>query len=251
MTNLALFRYLLKIGDDLLINAQRLCEWTGHGPFLEEDLALTNIALDLFGQANAFLEYAAKVEGKGRDQDALAFHRNDTQFLNAKLVEIPNGDYAQTILKQALIDSFRYLLYQELVKSSDQTIAGIASKGVKEVTYHRRHTHQWVIRFGNGTNESMERLNNALGNLWKYTGDLFESDEDDAMVEKSGVGVAFHKIFPAWEEEIKNLFSKSNLRYPENVWMIKGGRKGVHTEYLSYLLNEMQMLPRMYPDAKW
>ncbi len=251
MNSNALFNYLLKIGDDLLINAQRLCEWTGHGPFLEEDLALTNISLDLFGQANAFLEYAGKIENKGRDQDVLAYHRNDTQFLNAKLMEIPNGDYAQTILRQALIDSFRYYLYKHLVNSNDQTIAGIAAKGIKEVEYHRRHSHNWVIRFGNGTEESLERLKNALDLLWKYTGDLFESDESDAEVQKSGAGIAFHEIKSDWEKEIRELFKKSNLGYPENVWMIKGGRKGVHTEYLSYLLNEMQMLPRMYPDAKW
>lgn len=247
----ALFRYLLKIGDDLLVNAQRICEWTGHGPFLEEDLALTNISLDLFGQANAFLEYAGKVEGKGRDQDTLAFFRDHTQFLNSKLAEVPNGDYAQTMLRQAFMDSFRYFLYQELVKSKDQTIAGIAAKGIKEVTYHRRHTHSWIVRFGNGTEESYRRLDHALNMLWKYTGDMFESDEMDVLVEREGVGITFDKIKNSWEEDIDKLFQKSNLKVPQNIWMIKGGRKGVHTEYLSYLLNEMQMLPRMYPDAKW
>jgi len=249
--NVVFFRYLLKNGDDLLINAQRLSEWTSRGPFLEEDLAITNVALDLFGQANAFLEYAGKIENNGRDQDKLAFFRNDKEFLNCRLVEISNGDYARTILRQAFMDSFRYFLYQKLSQLKDTTLAGIAAKGLKEVTYHRRHSHTWVVRFGNATEESMRRLKDALDFLWRYTGDIFYKEPEEKALEAEGKLICFDSVKTEWLQDIKELFQKSGLTIPENTYMLIGGRKGVHTESLSYILNEMQMLPRMYPDAKW
>src|SRR3954468_9488553 len=181
MTNSeALFNYTLRLGDTSLILAQRLSEWTGHGPFLEEDLALTNIALDIFGRAKSLLEYAAKVEGKGRTEDDLAFFRNDRGYYNALITEQPNGDYAKTVIRQAFIDCFDLLFYSELAKSKDETLAGIAQKSIKEITYHKRHSFSWVMRFGNGTEESQQRLQKGFDEIWEYTGELFEMDDVDA-----------------------------------------------------------------------
>jgi ring-1,2-phenylacetyl-CoA epoxidase subunit PaaC len=247
----ALFKYILRLGDTSLILAQRLSEWTGHGPFLEEDLALTNIALDIFGRAKSLLEYAAKVEGKGRTEDQLAFFRNDREYYNALITEQPNGDYAKTIIRQAFVDCFDLLFYSELAKSKDQTLAGIAQKSIKEISYHKRHSFSWIIRFGNGTEESMARLQKGFGDLWQYTGELFEMNEIDELLIKEGVAVDLSALKPKWEKEIKELLDQAHLQIPENTYMQKGSRKGLHSEHLGYILAEMQSLPRMYPDAKW
>jgi ring-1,2-phenylacetyl-CoA epoxidase subunit PaaC len=247
----ALFNYSLRLGDTSLILAQRLSEWTGHGPFLEEDLALTNIALDIFGRAKNLLEYAGKVEGKGRTEDDLAFLRNEREYYNALITEQPNGDYAQTILRQAMIDCFDLLFYSELAKSKDETLAGIAAKSVKEITYHKRHSFSWMVRFGNGTDESLRRLENALEEVWPYTGELFDMNEVDETLIKQGIAVDLNKLKPVWEKEISALLEKSNLKKPENPYMHMGSRKGIHGEHLGFILAEMQTLPRMYPGAKW
>jgi ring-1,2-phenylacetyl-CoA epoxidase subunit PaaC len=247
----ALFTYTLRLGDNSIVLAQRLCEWTGIGPFLEEDLALTNIALDIFGQGKNLLEYAGRVEGKGRNEDALAFLRNDRQYLNWLICEQENGDYAKTILRQAFVDAFDLLLYTELCKSKDETLAAIAAKSIKEITYHKRHSFSWVERFGMGTEESAKRIQFALNELWRFTGEFFETDEADEMIIKAGIGPDIKTLQAKWETEVKALLEKSNLKFPENTFMQTGGRKGIHTEQLAYLLNEMQSLPRMYPDAKW
>lgn len=249
--NNELYNYTLKLADNALVLAQRLSEWTGHGPFLEEDLALTNVTLDIFGQAKGLMEYAAKLEGKGRTEDDLAYFRNERQFTNCLICEQPNGDYAKTILRQAFIDSFDFLLYSQLAKSKDETLAGIAAKSLKEITYHKRHSHSWVNRFGNGTEESKTRLQTAMNELWRYTGELFETTEDDVKLAKEGIAVDFSTLKQAWEKEINELLQKANVTTPENTYMQTGGRKGVHTEHLGYLLSEMQALPRMLPDAKW
>lgn len=249
--NNELYNYTLKLADNALVLAQRLSEWTGHGPFLEEDLALTNVTLDIFGQAKGLMEYAAKLESKGRTEDDLAYFRNERQFTNCLICEQPNGDYAKTILRQAFIDSFDFLLYSQLAKSKDETLAGIAAKSLKEITYHKRHSHSWVNRFGNGTQESKTRLQNAMNELWRYTGELFETTEDDVKLAKEGIAVDFSTLEQAWEKEINELLQKANVTTPENTYMQTGGRKGVHTEHLGYLLSEMQALPRMLPDAKW
>lgn len=249
--NEALFNYTLRLGDTSLILAQRLSEWTGHGPFLEEDLALTNIALDIFGRAKNLLEYAAKIEGKGKTEDDLAFFRSDREFLNALITEQPNGDYAKTIIRQAFIDCFDALFYAELTKSKDETLAGIAAKTLKEVSYHKRHSFSWVMRFGNGTEESMTRLQNGFNEIWEYTGELFEMNEVDAILIKSGVAVDLNAIKPQWEKEIFELLSSANIKRPESSYMQTGSRKGLHSEHLGHLLAEMQALPRMHPEAKW
>ncbi len=249
--NEALFNYILRIGDTNLILGQRLSEWTGHGPFLEEDLALTNIALDITGAAKSFLEYAAKIEDKGRTEDDLAFLRNDRQFFNAQITELPNGDYARTIARQVLVDCFDYYFYQELSKSKDETLAGIAQKSLKEVTYHLRHTSAWLERFGDGTEESHNKVQLALNELWQYTNELFEMNEVDELLIKEGIAVDLNLVKTKWEKHISELAAKSTLTIPQNVFMQTGSRKGIHTEHLAFILAEMQALPRMYPDAKW
>ncbi len=247
----ALFNYTLRLGDTSLILAQRLTEWTGHGPFLEEDLALTNIALDILGRGKSLLEYAAQLEGKGRTDDDLAFFRNDREYFNALIVEQPNGDYAKTIVRQALIDCFDLLFYTALSKSKDHTLAGIAAKSIKEISYHKRHSFSWVNRFGNGTEESMSRLQKGFEEIWPFSGELFEMTEVDALLIKEGIAVDLNAIKPAWEKEINDLLAKANLAAPENIFMQKGSRQGLHTEHLSYILAEMQSLTRMHPGAKW
>jgi ring-1,2-phenylacetyl-CoA epoxidase subunit PaaC len=250
-TQEALFKYILRIGDTNLILGQRLSEWTGHGPFLEEDLALTNITLDITGAAKSLLEYAALVEGKGRTEDDLAFLRNDRQFFNVQITELPNGDYARTIARQVLVDCFDFYFYQELSKSKDETLAGIAQKSLKEVTYHLRHTSAWLERFGDGTEESHNKVQLALNELWQYTNELFEMNEVDELLIKEGIAVDLNVVKTKWEKHISELVEKSTLTIPENVFMQTGSRKGIHTEYLAFILAEMQALPRMYPDAKW
>ncbi len=247
----ALFNYTLRLGDTNLILGQRLSEWTGHGPFLEEDLALTNIALDITGAAKSFLEYAASVENKGRTEDDLAYFRNDRQFFNVQLTELPNGDYARTIVRQVFMDCFDFYFYQELSKSKDETLAGIAQKSIKEVTYHLRHSSSWVERFGDGTNESHIKAQNALNELWQFTDELFEMNEVDEVLIKEGIAVDLSIVKTKWDQYITELLNKSTLSKPENVFMQTGSRKGVHTEHLGYILAEMQALPRMYPNAKW
>jgi len=250
-SNEALFNYTLRLGDTSLILAQRLSEWTGHGPFLEEDLALTNIALDIFGRAKSLLEYAAKAEGKGRTEDDLAFFRNDREYFNALITEQPNGDYAKTIIRQAMIDCFDLAFYTELSKSKDETLAGIAAKSIKEITYHKRHSFSWVMRFGNGTEESATRLQKGFDETWAYTGELFEMNETDELLIKEGIAVDLGALKPKWEAEIFELLEKAHLTLPESVFMQKGSRKGLHSEHLSYILAEMQSIPRMHPNAKW
>lgn len=246
-----LFKYTLRLSDNALILAQRISEWTGHGPFLEEDLALTNITLDTFGTATLLLEYAAETEGKNRTADNLAYFRNEREFTNVLLVEQSNGDYAKTIIRQVFIDAYNFLVYQELTKSKDETLAGIAQKAIKEVTYHLRHSSAWVVRFGDGTEESRIKAQDAVNELWRFTGELFEMDQVETALIKEGIAPDLNTIQPKWGKIISELFVKANLKTPENTYMQTGGRKGLHTEHLGFLLSEMQTLPRMLPDAKW
>ena len=247
----ALFKYCLRLGDTSLILAQRSGEWTGHGPFLEEDLALTNIGLDLIGQANSLLNYAAQIEGKGRTEDDLAFHRTEREYYNTLLSEQSNGDYAKTILRQFLCDTFDYYFYTELVKSKDTTLSAIAAKSIKEITYHLRHTASWVERFGDGTEESHNRIQKALDELWRFTGEMFEMNEVDSILIKEGIAVDLNGIKSNWESKVKEVFEKATLKIPANSFMQRGSRDAKHTEHLGYILAEMQSLPRSLPDAKW
>lgn len=245
------FKYLLRLADNSLINAQCLCKWTGHGPFLEEDLALTNIALDILGRSKLLLEHAALIEGNGNSDDGLAFHRSEREYLNTKLVEQPTPDYAFTIIKQVIIDSFDLNLYKELAGSKDEVLAGIAAKSIKEITYHYRHSSSWVNRFGLGTEESNYRAQNALNELWRFTGELTETDETDEWAVKNEIGFSVEKFKASWQSQLKNLFNESNLIIPENTFMQTGGKNGIHTEHLGYILAEMQTLPKAHTGATW
>jgi len=247
----ALFKYCLRLGDTSLILAQRNAEWCGHGPLLEEDLALTNISLDLLGQANSILQYAGTVEGKGRSEDDLAFHRTEREFYNTLLSEQSNGDYAKTILRQFLCDAFDFYFYAELVKSKDETLSAISAKSIKEITYHLRHTSSWVERLGNGTEESNTRMQNALDELWRFTGEMFEMNEVDAVLLKEEIAVDLNSVKTNWDKKVKEVFEHATLKVPANSFMQRGSRDAKHTEHLGFILAEMQSLPRALPDAKW
>jgi ring-1,2-phenylacetyl-CoA epoxidase subunit PaaC len=247
----ALFTYILRLADTSLIHGQRLAEWCGHGPFLEEDLALTNISLDLVGRANALYTYAAQVEGKGKTEDDLAFFRNEREFYNLLISELPKGHFGYTIARAFFMSAFEYLYFNELLNSKDETIAGIAAKSIKEITYHLRHTSSWMERLGDGTEESNKKVQDAVNDLYRFTGEMFEMDEIDQFIFNEGIGVDAKALLPKWEKIIDETFSKAKIVKPENVVMQTGSRKGLHTENLGYILAVMQSLPRAYPDAKW
>ncbi len=246
-----LFNYLLRLADSSLILGHRLSEWCGHGPVLEEDIALTNISLDFVGRANSLYEYAGKLEGKGRTEDDLAYLRNEREFLNNLLAEQPNGDYAQTILRQYLTDAFEIHFYEALTKSKDETLAGIAAKSLKEIQYHLRHSSSWMLRLGDGTEESNSRLQNALNEIYRFTGSLFETDENDSVLIAAGIVPELISIQQQWQKDTDTMLEKSMLKKTEKVWMQKGNLQGKHTEHLGYILAEMQSLHRAYPGVKW
>lgn len=247
----ALFNYLLRLGDNALIMSYRLGEWSSKAPYLEEDLALTNIALDLTGRAIALFRYAGEVEGKGRSEDDLVFKRSERQFYNNLLTEQPNGDFATTIVRQLLYSSFDLSLYNALSQSSDAMIAGIATKAIKETKYHIRHVTQWMYRLGDGTQESHQRSQTALDELWMFTGELFEMDEVDNILIKEAVAVDLKVIRTIWNERVCETIISSTLTRPTDDYMQTGSRNGIHSEHLGFILSEMQYLPRAYPDAKW
>jgi ring-1,2-phenylacetyl-CoA epoxidase subunit PaaC len=246
-----LFDYALRLGDDSLILGQRLSEWCGHAPMLETDLSLANMGLDLIGQAAHFLKLAGDVEGRGRDGDALAFHRDVLDFRNCLLVEQPNGDFAQTMARQFLFSNWQELLFQELTRSSDSTIASIAAKAVKEVAYHASLANEWLIRLGDGTPESRERMENGLDWLWRFVDELFASDASTQALLDEGIAANAVALRPEWDERIEQTLKAATLDIPKPRRATMGGRIGHHSEHLGHLLSEMQFLPRAYPGAKW
>lgn len=250
-TDNAFFEYLLRLGDNSLILSQRLSEWCGHGPVLEEDIALTNVALDLLGHARFWLSYAAEIERAGRDEDQLAFLRDSADFRNVLLVEQPNGNYALTMARQFYFDSWYRLLLRELQRSADSRVAAIAEKALKEVTYHFERSTDWVIRLGDGTEESHQRMQSAIDDLWMYTGELFEMDDVDAEMLKRGIGVNLETLRQPWLRHVEPTLSQATLTVPATKWMQRGGKQGLHTEKLGYILTEMQFLQRAYPGAQW
>ncbi|MDG1262187.1 MAG: phenylacetate-CoA oxygenase subunit PaaC [Flavobacteriales bacterium] len=245
------FEYILRLGDNALVLGQRLGEWCGHGPALEEDIALTNISLDLIGQARSLLDYAGQVEGAGRDEDKLAFFRDVRQYRNVILLEQPNGHFGDTIVRQFLYDHFAWLFYNELMKSNDDQLVAIAAKSIKEVTYHRRHSSEWIIRLGDGTAESKEKVQDSLDRLWVYSGEMLTPDSLDKKAQEAGIGVDLDVLKKDWHVNVKGVIEQANLTLPEDGWMHSGGKKGIHSEHLGYILAEMQHIPRAYPDAKW
>lgn len=251
MKNEALFQYLLRLGDDSLILGQRLGELCGHGPILEEDIALTNISLDLIGQTTSLLNYAGEVESNGRDGDKLAFLRFEHQYTNLLLVEQPNGDFADTIMRQFLFDAYRKPLFDLLIDSNDKQLSAIAEKSLKETRYHLKHTSEWVIRLGDGTEESHQRIQKALDNLWRYADEIFYTDEVDVELTKSGILPDLSGVRSEWENTIKSIFSEATISIPSNNWKFEGGRKGRHSEHMGYILSELQYMQRAYPNLEW
>lgn len=247
----ALFNYTLRLADDALILGHRLGEWCSKAPILEEDLALTNIALDMIGRTESLLRYAAQVEGMGHSEDDLAYKRAERKFYNHLLCEQPNGDFAQTMVRQLFISHFEQLLYTELMKSSDATIAAIAGKAIKEINYHCRHAKDWCIRLGDGTAESRDRMQKAIETLWMYTGELFEADETDEWMQEAGIAPDLKSLAGPWKTAVMDVLSEATLSLPDAHYMQTGSKKGIHSEHLGYILAEMQYLQRAYPDAKW
>ena len=248
MNNLS--QYTLRIADSSLILGQRMSEWCSKGPTLEEDIAMSNIALDLFGQANGFYEYASKLDGS-KSADDLAFKRNEREFFNRQLSEQENGNFGKTTVRNFLNDAFNFLFYTELSSSKDETLSALAAKSLKEVKYHLRHSSNWLIRLGDGTKESNLKVQEALDFLWKYTGELFEMDEIDNEILALGIGVDNKELKERWNEIVNSTIEKAKLNRPEDGYMATGSKKGIHTEHLGFLLAEMQFLPRAYPNAKW
>ena len=243
-------KYILRIADTTLILSQRLSEWCSKGPSLEEDIALSNISLDLLGQANGLLEYVSKLNGK-ISADEYAFKRDEREFYNFQICEIENGHFGDTIIRQFLIDVYFKLYYQELEKSKDETLSALATKSLKEVSYHLRHSSNWVIRLGDGTQESKDKIQKSLNNIWKYTGEFFEMDTLDKKMQKEMIGVNNKNLKKDWDKLVDETLIKAKLKKPEDGYMMTGSRKGIHTEMLGKILSEMQYLPRAYPDAKW
>ena len=244
----ALAAYALRLGDDALILSQRLGEWTGSAPELEEDIALTNIALDLLGQARSLLTYAGEVEGAGRTEDDLAYLRDERGFTNCQLVELPNEDFAVTIARQLLFSSYQFELYGALQHSADETLAGVAGKAVKEVAYHRDHARQWVLRLGDGTDESHERMQRGLERMWPYGYELLQPD--GLIDELSGIAVGATLLQPSFDF-VTGVVTEATLSVPQIDWHPTGGRNGMHTEHLGRLLAEMQHIHRSHVGATW
>jgi len=246
----ALIDYTLHLADNSLILGQRNSEWCGHGPVLEQDIAITNISLDLIGQARNFYQYAATLIGNGTTEDSLAYLRKEREFKNCLLVEQPNGDWAQTILRQFFFSQYQYLLFEQLQNNKDDQIAAIAEKSLKEVTYHLRWSSEWVIRLGDGTEESHKRMLKAIDELWRYTGEMFMP----ADYEKD-TGIDFEKMKVEWNQKVKTIFSEASLipllEGRGAAFMQTGGKEGKHTEHLGYILTELQYMQRAYPGCEW
>jgi ring-1,2-phenylacetyl-CoA epoxidase subunit PaaC len=250
-TETPLFAYTLRLADNALILGHRVSEWVGHAPVLEEDLALGNLALDLIGQARSFYTYAGEIEGKGRDEDALAYLRDAGGWRNVLLVEQPNGDFAQTIVRHLLYSAFAHPYFEELSRSKDATLAAIAAKAVKEMAYHVRHAGEWTIRLGDGTDESHRRAQHALDELWPFTGELFEVDQIERALIEAGIAVDPAGIKARWSKTLDHVLDEAALTRPRDGYMQSGGRSGRHSEHLGYILTELQFLQRTYPGAKW
>jgi ring-1,2-phenylacetyl-CoA epoxidase subunit PaaC len=247
----ALVSYVLGLADDALVLGHRLSEWSGRGPTLEEDIALSNLALDLIGQARFYYAYAGELEGEGRDEDALAYLRDEHAYRNLLLLEQPNGDFAATMVRHLLYAAFIGPYLQALSGSTDRRLAEIAAKAAKEMAYHLRHAAEWVIRLGDGTRESHGRTELALENLWMYTGEMFEMDAAERGLAAEGIAVDRGAIKPAWEARLARVLGEATLSRPRDRWMQTGGRVSRHTEHLGRLLAEMQVLHRAHPGARW
>ena len=239
------------MGDNALIQSYRLSEWCSNAPLLEEDLALTNFALDMTGRAQLLLGYAGKIEGQGRTDDDLAYRRKEREFYNNLIMELPNGDFAFTMAKMLFTSVFESYFYNELQYCADDTLAAIAAKTLKEVKYHCAHAIDWILRLGEGTEESHYRVQKAIDELWKFTGELFETDIVDETLLESGIAVNMGIVQAKWKQKVDAVLTEGKLLIPEVSYMQTGSRMGIHSEYLGHILTEMQYLQNAYPDAKW
>ncbi len=246
-----LYNYILSIADNSLILAQRLGELCGHGPTLETDIAGTNISLDLIGQTRNYYQYAAKIQGEGKTEDDLAFLRLEREYKNVLLVEQPNEHFGYVMGRQYLFDVFHLLFMTEMLNSKDKTLAAIAKKGIKEVSYHKRFSGDWVKRLGDGTDESNEKMQEAIDDLWTYTDELFDVTEADQAIINEGIAVDVSKLKEAYYKEVSELLKEANLTVPESKYFLRGGKKGIHSEYMGYILSELQYMQRTYPNMEW
>jgi len=246
-----LYKYILGIADNSLILGQRMGELTGHGPSLETDIACTNISLDLFGQVRSYYQYAAKIAGDGRTEDDIAMLRKEREYVNVLLVEQLNTDFAFTMARQFLFDVYHLLFLQELEKSKDLTLSAIAKKSIKEVSYHQRFSSDWIKRLGDGTEESHQKMQDAIDTLWTYTDELFHQTEADKAMVKEGIGVDASMLKEKYYHIVKSVLEESTLSIPESKYFQKGGKQGIHTEHLGYLLSDLQYMQRTYPNMEW
>ena len=246
-----LYKYILGIADNSLILGQRLGELTGHGPSLETDIACTNMSLDLFGQVRSYYQYAAKVAEDKRTEDDIAMLRKEREYVNVLLVEQPNRNFAYTMARQFLFDVYHHLFLTELQKSKDLTLSAIATKSIKEVSYHLRFSSDWIKRLGDGTEVSHKKMQDAIDGLWTYTDELFHQTEADKAMVKEEIGVDVTKLKEAYYNKVNAVLEESTLSIPESKWFQKGGKEGVHTEHLGYLLSDLQYMQRAYPNMEW
>ncbi|WP_418511822.1 1,2-phenylacetyl-CoA epoxidase subunit PaaC [Corallibacter sp.] len=246
-----LYNYILGIADNSLILGQRLGELCGHGPSLETDIACTNMSLDLLGQVRSYYQYAAKIAGDGRTEDDIAMLRKEREYFNVLLVEQPNTDFGYTMARQFLFDVYHFLMLTELEKSTDLNLSAIAKKSIKEVSYHKRFSSDWIKRLGDGTEESHNRVQTAINDLWTYTDELFHQTEADKAMVAEGVGVDVTKLKDAYYEEVNEVLEEATLSVPESKYFQKGGKQGIHTEHMGYLLADLQYMQRTYPNMEW
>ncbi|MEE2984582.1 MAG: 1,2-phenylacetyl-CoA epoxidase subunit PaaC [Pseudomonadota bacterium] len=245
------FETVLRLGDNALILGQRLSEWCGHSPFLEEDIAIANTALDHIGRARMLLSHAGEIEGRGRSEDDLAYLRDEREFRNFLMVELPVGDFAFTLVRQFLLDVYHRELFAMLKGSADETLAAIASKAVKECAYHVRRSGEWILRLGDGTSESHDRAQSALDELWGYSHELFAGDAVDRARADAKVVPDLVDVYAPWRREVEATLTEATLQIPHDDWQATGGREGVHTEHMGHLLAELQVLQRTYPELEW
>ena len=245
-----LLNYTLRIADNAIILGQRMSQWCSNGPTLEEDIAMVNISLDLFGQANGFYEYASSIDGN-KSVDDFAFLRSEREYFNNLIVEQKNGHFGDTIVRNFLFDAYSVLFYNKLSESKDEILAALGAKSLKESKYHLRHSSNWLIRLGDGTEESNIKVQKSLEDIWMYTGNLFEMDDIDNELLKSGIAVDNSSLINDWDKKVNEILDKAKLNKPEDCYMQTGSKKGLHTEHLGHLLSDMQFLQRAYPNAKW
>ncbi len=246
-----LFEYTLQLADNANILSHRLGEWCGHGPVIEQDIAMTNLSLDLIGQARSLYQYAAQLEGKDRTEDDMAYLRDGWDYYNVLLVEQTNGDFGKTVARQFLYDVYAYLFYTELQKSKDEMLSAIAEKSLKETTYHLRWSSEWVVRLGDGTEESKRRMQEGLNEVWRYSDELLQMTDREKALAAEGIAVDLSILKPLWDEKVSDILVEATLVHPKVAGMQYGGKTGRHTEHLGYILAEMQFMQRSYPGQKW